>query len=118
MAAAGVSPVARLSFALAKFLDKAIADPAWARLVIQSSQMLAEFGPGLRAHLKADIAEAIAQGRVSMKDADLAADIVIGIWLQITRGTLERRPATNLADQALGALLRALGAPQQAKRKQ
>src|SRR6476659_3949798 len=31
-------PVARLSFAFTKFLDKAIADPAWARLVVQSSQ--------------------------------------------------------------------------------
>ena len=104
-------PIARLSFAFAKFLDKAIADPAWARLVVQSSQTPAEFGPGIRAHLKADIAQAIAEGRLSIKDADLAADIVIGIWLQITRGTLERRPAANLADQALAAMLRALGVP-------
>ena len=102
-------PIARLSFAFTKFLDKAISDPAWARLVVQSSQSPAEFGPGIRAHLKADIAEAIADGRVSIQDVEVAADIVIGIWLQITRGTLERRPATNLADQALAAVLRALG---------
>ncbi len=72
-------PISRLSFAFAKFLDKAIADPAWARLVVQSSQAPADFGPGIRAHLKADIAQAIAEGRVGVKDADLAADIVIGI---------------------------------------
>jgi AcrR family transcriptional regulator len=105
-------PIARLSFAFAKFLNQAIADPAWARLVVQSSQALAEFGPGIRAHLKADVAQAIAEGRVSIEDTDLAADIVIGIWLQITRGALERRPATNLADQALAAMLRALGVAQ------
>ena len=104
-------PIARLSFAFAKFLDKAIADPAWARLVVQSSQAPDQFGPGIRAHLKADVAEAIAEGRVLIEDADLAADIVIGIWLQITRGILERRPAANFADQALAAMLRALGVP-------
>ena len=102
-------PIARLSFAFAKFLDKAIADPAWARLVVQSSHTPAAFGPGVRARLKADIAKAIAEGRVSVTDADLAADIVVGIWLQITRGTFERRPPTNLADEALAAVLRALG---------
>src|SRR6185295_7353811 len=37
-------PIARLSFAFAKFLEKAIADPPWARLVVQSSQTPAEFG--------------------------------------------------------------------------
>jgi len=105
-------PIARLSFAFAKFLDKAIADPAWARLVVRSSQSPTEFGPGIRAHLKADVAQAIAQGRASVQDVELAADIVIGIWLQITRGTLERRPAENLADQALDAVLRALGVRQ------
>ena len=93
-------------------LDKAIADPAWARLVVQSSQSPAVFGHGIRAHLKADVAEAIAEGRVSIADPDLAADIVIGIWLQIARGTLDRRPAANLTDEALAALLRALGVPQ------
>ncbi len=105
-------PIARLSFGFAKFLHKAIADPSWARLVVQSSQSPAVFGHGIRAHLKADIAQAIAEGRVSIEDEDLAADIVIGIWLQVARGTLERQPAANLADHALAAILRALGVPQ------
>jgi AcrR family transcriptional regulator len=105
-------PIARLSFGFAKFLHKAIADPSWTRLVVQSSQSPAVFGHGIRAHLKADIAQAIAEGRVSIEDEDLAADIVIGIWLQVARGTLERQPATNLADHALAAILRALGVPQ------
>ena len=45
----------------------------------------------IRENLKADLAEAIAQGRVAIKDVELAADIVIGVWLQVTRGTLDRR---------------------------
>ena len=44
---------------------------------------------GIRENLEADLAEAIAQGRLAMQDEELAADIVIGIWLQVTRGSLE-----------------------------
>jgi uncharacterized protein (DUF1800 family) len=101
-------PIERISFAFRKFLDKAIADPAWTRLVLQSSQAPGPFVPEVRVHLMRDIAQAIAEQRLSVKDMDLAADIVIGIWLQIARSTLERRPAPNLTDEALAAALRAL----------
>jgi AcrR family transcriptional regulator len=101
-------PIARLSFSFKKFLERAIADPGWARLVIQSSHAPGEFDPKIRAHLKADVEQAITEGLVGMDDVDLAADIVFGIWLQVARGTLERRPPSTLADQALAALLRAL----------
>ena len=47
-----------------------------------------------------------------MQEVELAADIVMGIWLQIVRGSLERRSAPDLAGQALHAVLRALGASQ------
>ena len=67
--------------------------------------------PGVREHLKADLAEAIAQGRLAIQDVELAADIVIGIGLQVTRGSLElHTPAPDLTRQALDAVLRALGA--------
>jgi hypothetical protein len=45
-----------------------------------------------------------------MQDIELAADIVFGIWLQVTRGTLQRRAAPDLVGRALDAVLRALGA--------
>ncbi len=61
------NPIERLSFAFTQFLEKAISDANWARLVVQSSQSPTEFGLGVRANLKADIAEAIAQGRVSVR---------------------------------------------------
>ena len=105
-------PIARLSFAFKQFLEKAISDPVWARLVVQSSQAPTEFAQGVRAHLKADLSEAIDQGRLSVQDVDLAADIVIGICLQVMRGVLERRAASDMAGQALEAVLRALGASQ------
>ena len=103
-------PVERLSFAFTQFLEKAILDPDWARLVVQSSQSPTEFARAIRANLKADIAEAIVQGRLSVRDTELAVDIVIGIWLQVTRGILERGVRPELTRQAIEAVLRALGA--------
>ncbi|WP_114948090.1 TetR/AcrR family transcriptional regulator [Microvirga calopogonii] len=105
-------PIARLSFAFTQFLEKATSDPAWARLVVQSAQTPTEFARGIRAHLKADLTEAIDQGRLTIRDVELAADIVLGIWLQVVRGSLEGRAASDLSDLALGAVLRALGASQ------
>ena len=102
-------PVERMTFAFTKFLEKAINDPLWARLVVRSAEAPAALGR-IRENLKADLAEAIAQGRVAIQDVELAADIVIGIWLQVTRGSLERRAAPDLTRQALAAVLRALGA--------
>ena len=103
-------PIARISFALTEFLKKAIADPVWARLVVQSAQAPNELGRGIRANLQADLTEAMAQGRLTVQDPELAADIVSAIWLQVTRGTLHRRAAPDLADRALDAVLRAIGA--------
>jgi AcrR family transcriptional regulator len=106
------NPVERLSFAFTQFLERAVSDADWARLVVQSSQSPTEFGLSVRANLKADLAEAIAQRRMRVRDVELAADIVIGIWLQVTRGMLERGSRPELTRQALEAVLRALGASQ------
>ena len=98
-----------MSLAFTKFLEKAINDPLWARLVVRSAEVPAALG-WICENLKADLAEAIAQGRVAIQDVELAADIVIGVWLQITRGMLERRAGPDLTRQALAAVLRALRA--------
>ncbi len=103
-------PIARISFALTQFLAKAIADPSWARLVIRSFQAPNQLGRSIRANLTADLTKAMAGGRLTVHDPELAADIIIGIWLQVIRGTLERRSAPDLIRQALDAALRALGA--------
>ncbi|MBZ9798461.1 TetR/AcrR family transcriptional regulator [Mesorhizobium sp. ES1-4] len=103
-------PVKRLSFAFTKFLEKAISDPNWARLVVQSSQSRGEYARGVRTNLKADIAQAIVQDRLSIRDVDLAVDIVMGIWLQVTRGILDRGARPDLTQQTVESALRALGA--------
>ena len=103
------NPIERLSFAFTKFLERVGTDADWARLVVQSSQSPTQFGQGVRANVKADIAEAIAEGCVGMRDVELAADIVMGIWLQVARGILERGARPELTRQAVEAVLRALG---------
>jgi len=105
-------PIARLSFAFTEFLEKAIADPVWARLVVRSAQAPTEFARSVRANLKLDLEEARAQASLTVQDMELAADIVVCIWLEVTRGTLQRRAAPDLAGRALDAVLRALGDPQ------
>ena len=110
-------PIERLSFAFTQFLEKAISDSDWARLVVQSSHSPTEFARGIRNNLKADIAEAILQGRLSVRDAELAVDIVMGIWLQVTRGILDRGARPELTRQAVEAVLRALGSSQSEQRK-
>ena len=104
-------PIERMCFAFTKFLEKAISDPVWARLVVRSAQAPAGLGQGIRENLKADLAEAIAEGRLAIENVELAADIVVGIWLQVARGTLDRRAAPDLTREALHAALRALGVP-------
>ncbi len=109
-------PIARISFGFTQFLAKAIADPVWARLVVQSAQAPTDFARGIRDNLKRDLSEAKAQGRLTVQDVELAADIVMGIWLQVTRGTLQRRAAPDLAERTLDAMLRALGASRRSGR--
>ncbi len=103
-------PIARMSFAFTQFLTKAIADPVWARLVVRSAQAPTEFLRSVRANLKTDLTEARAQGRLTVQDVELAADIGMGILLGVMRGTLQRRAAPDLVRQALDAGLRAIGA--------
>jgi AcrR family transcriptional regulator len=110
-------PIVRMSLAFTKFLEKAINDPRWARLVVQSTQVPAALGR-IRENLEADLAEATAQGRLAVQDVELSADIVIGIWLQVTRGSLERRASPELARQALDAVLRALGVTPRRRHKE
>ena len=103
-------PVARMSFGFTQFLTKAIADPVWARLVVQSAQAPTEFARSIRANFMADLTEAKAQGRLTMHDVELAADIGMGIVIQVMRGTLQRKATPDLVPRALDAALRAIGA--------
>ena len=105
-------PIARLAFGFTEFLEKASSDHVWARLVVQSAQSPTEFGRGVRENLKADLAEAVAHGRLTVRDVELAADIVMGIVLQVMRSMLRAGPTPRSNPRSPDAMLRALGAAQ------
>ncbi len=65
-------PVARVTFGLTEFLAKALADPIWARLVVQSAHARTEFARSIRENLKTDLNEVKAQGRMAVQDVELA----------------------------------------------
>ena len=102
-------PIARMSFAFTKFVEKAIADPRWAQLVIRSAQAPTGFVLSVRANFKADLTQAAAQGRIVMQDLELAADIGLSILLGVMRGTLQRPAGPDLVRQSLDAAIRAIG---------
>lgn len=102
-------PILRMSFAFTEFVQKAIADPHWAQLVIRSAQAPTGFVQSVRANFKADLAEAAAQGRLIIQDLELAADIGLGILLGVMRSTLHRRTGPDVVQLALAAALRAVG---------
>ena len=67
---------AGVSFAFSQLLEKATADPIWARLLVQSLQAPTEFARSVRANLKADVTDAKAQDQLAVQDVELAVDII------------------------------------------
>ena len=102
-------PIEHLSFAFTQFLERAGTTSSGRASSYRARNLPPSYGQRVRANLKADIAEAIAEGRVEHADVELAADIVMGIWLQVARGILKRGARPELTSQALEAVLRALG---------
>ena len=104
------NPIARFAFGFTQFLEKAISDPAWARLVVQSAQSPTEFGRGVRRKSQGRPRRGTCPRALTVRDVELGADIVMGIALQIMRSMLERGARHNLTGEAREAMLRALGA--------
>jgi AcrR family transcriptional regulator len=102
-------PIARMSFAFTQFVEKAIAEPLWAQLVVRSAQAPAGFVLSIRANFKADLTQAAAQGRIVMQDLELAADIGLSILLGVMRSIIHRGAAPDLVRQSLDAASRAIG---------
>jgi hypothetical protein len=59
--------------------------------------------------LIADLTAARQLGNLGLDDVELAADLVIGIWREVTRAIVEDRLAMGGVDVACAAMLRALG---------
>jgi AcrR family transcriptional regulator len=101
-------PVERVAGGLMAFLDKAVEDPTWGRLVLNGPGP-PELGSSVRHNLMVDLMAARQLGKLGLDDVELAADLVIGIWREVTRGIVEARLAAGGVDVACAGMLRALG---------
>ena len=101
-------PLERIAGGLMAFLDKAIEDPDWGRLVLNGPAP-PERGRAVRDNLIADLTAARQLGNLGLDDVELAADLAIGIWREVTRAIVEDRLAMGGVDMACAAMLRALG---------
>jgi AcrR family transcriptional regulator len=101
-------PVERVAGGLMAFLDKAIEDPSWGQLVLNGPGP-PELGRSVRQNLMADLKAARELGKLGLDDIELAADLVIGIWREVTRAIVEGRLAAGGVDVACAGMLRALG---------
>lgn len=103
------NPLERVGYGLAAFLGKAVEDHRWGRLVLNGLPAAPELDQSVRLNLLADLSEANRIGRLGVQDVELAADIVIGIWREVTRGITEGRLGPGTVDASCTAALRALG---------
>jgi AcrR family transcriptional regulator len=101
-------PFERVAAALMAFLDNAVEDPDWGRLLLNGGGP-PESGRSIRKNLVADLEAARQLGNMGLDDVELAADLVIGIWREVTRAIVEGRLAVRGVDVACAAMLRALG---------
>ena len=103
------NPLERVGFGLLSFLGKAAEDHRWGRLVLNALPASSELGYSIRQNLVADLSKAKRAGRLGVDDVELAADLVIGIWREVTRGITDGRLGPGTVDAACIAALRALG---------
>ena len=101
-------PLERIAGGLMAFLDKAVAEPGWGQLVLNAPGP-PELGRSVRKNLIADLTAARQLGTLGLDDVELAADLVIGIWREVTRAIVEGRLAAGGVDVACAGMLRALG---------
>lgn len=103
------NPLERVSFGLLAFLGKAVEDHRWGRLVLNGLPASPELGQSVRQNLVADLAEAKRGGWLGVDDIELAADLVIGIWREVTQGITDGRLGPGTVDASCVAALCALG---------
>jgi AcrR family transcriptional regulator len=103
------NPLERVGFGLLAFLGKAVEDHRWGRLVLNALPGSPEVGHSVRQNLLADLSEVKRAGRLGVDDIELAADLVIGIWREVTRGITDGRLGPGTVDASCMAALRALG---------
>jgi AcrR family transcriptional regulator len=102
-------PALRIGFGSLSFIDKALDDPRWARLVARMAAAGTNGGEIARLHLFEDLQQFSTRFPVGEASAELNVEIVVGIMLQLLRAIGEGRLRSLDREAAVSAILRAIG---------
>lgn len=104
--AALADPLDRLATGILLWLRRAESDPVWCRFVVRVRRR----AEGVERELGRDLREAMKAGRISVADAHVARDLVVGTILEaMNRMAVERVPKSYAVEVAR-AILHGLGA--------
>ena len=103
-------PLDRIAFGCNAFIEKALADPAWAHVVTRMARFSPAIGEGTRSRLLEDLRRALKDVAGPAPSLELALEIVVGLMLQALSAFAEKRVSRDDREPTLAALLRALGA--------
>jgi AcrR family transcriptional regulator len=101
-------PALRVAFGCCSFIDKALSDPGWAKVLARMITVDSKAGQAGRRHLFEDLSE-LAKGLSGTVSPVLSLEIVVGIMMQLVVAFAEGRLSRRDREPAIGAILRAIG---------
>ena len=102
-------PVERLATGIRYYLELPLHDPEWAWALVNTSLAGPIYGAEVNEMLLTQIADAMAQGRLSLSSSQLGHDILAGTGLIAARTILRKEAPEDYPRQAAKAILHAFG---------
>jgi AcrR family transcriptional regulator len=110
-------PLTRVATGATVLLRDLARNPTQARLVARAATVLPDVLPAMQVHLREDLTEARAAGRLAVDSVELAARFVTALSQQAARDLADRRIDERAVPTIVQAVLRALGCtPREAAR--
>ena len=101
-------PAFRIAFGCCGFIDKALTDPVWAKVMARMTVAASKGGEMARRHLFEDLSE-LSKGLQGGISPALNLEIVVGIIIQLLGAFAEGRLSWRDREPAIAAILRAIG---------
>ena len=101
-------PAFRIAFGCCGFIDKALTDPVWAKVMARMTVAASKGGEMARRHLFEDLSE-LSKGLQGGISPALNLEIVVGVIIQLLGAFAEGRLSWRDREPAIAAILRAIG---------
>jgi AcrR family transcriptional regulator len=99
----------RVALASMMFIERAVHDPTWGRLIVHALAELREFREQIFSGIRKDVRIGISQGRFEAPDSPMLYAMLLGIVGAAIREHLDRRDDASISATAAEAILRVLG---------